>query len=187
MGNSHAYGLGTLAIEDTYPYLLSQKINYGYDDCSFPGTGLSYSYEALKQTYDETLYDFVLFQLGEPWRWHQWEDIFDPRRWTTDKSLKTLMFDHFKVINEYKDKKVIFFYVCSTGFSSPYYFKKMCKLSSNVYPEVLELIDIGIDELTFLPDKWHGGINTHTRIADKLYQFLLTKGFIYEKGKVDVS
>jgi hypothetical protein len=164
LGCSHAASYH-LPIEDSYPYLLANKLDLGYLDFSYSRTSIEYAEYALN-TVDYQKAEFILWQLTYPWRKHDFEaNDIQSARITVEKEL-TLKesFNRFAdVIVRYNKLKVYFLFINQSFVNR--FLKELVSYNPRVFPENIEFLDYGFDE-------WHGGIETQKFISDKLFDFI---------------
>ena len=164
LGCSHAASY-EMPIEDSYPYLLANKLDIGYLDFSYSRTSVEYAEYALN-TVDFHKAEFVLWQLTYPWRKHNFEakDIQAAR---VDISKDITLNESFKkfadVITRYNNLKVYFLFINQSYVIR--YLKQLVSYNDKVFPENIEFLDYGYDHK-------HGGVKTQKFISDKLFDFI---------------
>lgn len=164
LGCSHAASY-EMPLEESYPYILANKLNLGYLDFAHSRTSLEYSEYALN-SFDYLKAEFVLWQFTYPWRKHNWEatNRNDARIDNYfDISLEETLKIYASILNKYKDKNIYFFFVHQSYLNK--YIKNLCKINDKLYPQNIEFIDSGCDE-------FHGGPKSQIMIANKLYEFI---------------
>lgn len=165
LGASHAAAHG-IEIQKSYPYLLAQKFNIGYEDFSYTFTAVEYSQKVLENL-DLSSYEFVIWQFSDPWRKHNFDHVGNPhdaRGYESSNSWKQAFLKYATVLKKYKDQKV-FFYFINTDYID-YFFDDLLKINSNLHPENFKLLDYCYG------DNVHGGHLTQQYIANSLFTFI---------------
>ena len=164
LGCSHAASY-EMPIEDSYPYLLANKLDIGYLDFSYSRTSIEYAEYALN-TVDFHKAEFVLWQLTYPWRKHDFTatNREDARLDNYENITLQESFLRFaRIVNKYKDENIYFIFIHQEYVEK--YIKQLVSISNKVYPHNINFIDKGCDSN-------HGGVESQKLIARLLFDFI---------------